>query len=165
MLLFVSILCPHSGLSEVKVIKIILFRVTNVQQKCTKNRFLTVKKIKEIKSQKQLFLGHEVYLEDAVEIVAKKMYYRGSAAMARDIFDLAVVYSDRPKDIIDTFGKFPEKTRNFYKAFHNLTMEGNALYSTAQAKSILLNGLKYTGKEMEICMSLEKDLIYKKCIH
>ncbi len=42
MLLFVSILCPHSGFSEVKVIKIILFRVTNVQQKCTKNRFLTV---------------------------------------------------------------------------------------------------------------------------
>ena len=49
MLLFVYILCPHSGFSEVKVIKIILFRVTNVQQKCTKNRFLTVKKIKEIK--------------------------------------------------------------------------------------------------------------------
>ena len=57
MLLFVSILCPHSGFSEVKVIKIILFRVTNVQQKCTKNRFLTVKEIKEIKSKKYLCIN------------------------------------------------------------------------------------------------------------
>ena len=121
--------------------------------------FIVGSQLTDFKSQKQLFLGHEVYLEDAVEIVAKKMYYRGSAAMARDIFDLAVVYSDRPKDIVDTFSKFPEKTRNFYKAFHNITMEGNALYSTTQAKSILPNGLKYIGKEIEICMSLEKDLI------
>lgn len=57
MLLFVSILCPHSGFSEVKVIKIILFRVTNVQQKCTKNRFLTVKEIKGIKSKKYLCIN------------------------------------------------------------------------------------------------------------
>lgn len=57
MLLFVSILCPHSGFSEVKVIKIILLRVTNVQQKCTQNRFLTVKKIKEIKSIKYLCIN------------------------------------------------------------------------------------------------------------
>ena len=48
---------PHSGFSEVKVIKIILFRVTNVQQKCTKNRFLTVKEIKEIKSKKYLCIN------------------------------------------------------------------------------------------------------------
>jgi hypothetical protein len=49
MLLFVSLLCPHSGFSEVKVVKIILFRVTNGQQKCTENSFLTVKETKEIK--------------------------------------------------------------------------------------------------------------------
>ena len=48
---------PHLGFSEVKVIKIILFRVTNVQQKCTKNRFLTVKEIKEIKSKKYLCIN------------------------------------------------------------------------------------------------------------
>nr|DAT79561.1 MAG TPA: hypothetical protein [Caudoviricetes sp.] len=48
---------PHLGFSDVKVIKIILFRVTNVQQKCTKNRFLTVKKIKEIKSIKYLCIN------------------------------------------------------------------------------------------------------------
>lgn len=48
---------PHSGFSEVKVIKIILFRVTNVQQKRTKNRFLTVKEIKEIKSKKHLCIN------------------------------------------------------------------------------------------------------------
>ena len=48
---------PHSGISEVKVIKIILFHVTNVQQKCTKNRFLTVKEIKEIKSKKCLYIN------------------------------------------------------------------------------------------------------------
>ena len=120
--------------------------------------FIVGSQLTNFKSQKQLFLGYDVYLEDAVEIVAKKMYYRGSAAMTRDIFDLAVVYSDRPRDIIDTFSKFPEKTRNFYKTFYSLTMEKSAQYSTAQARSILPDGLRYIGKELEICMSLEKEL-------
>ena len=120
--------------------------------------FIVGSQLTNFKSQKQLFLGYDVYLEDAVEIVAKKMYYRGSAAMTRDIFDLAVVHSDRPRDIIDTFSKFPEKTRNFYKTFYSLTMEKSAQYSTAQARSILPDGLRYIGKEMEICMSLEKEL-------
>ena len=37
-------------------------------------------------------------------------------------------------------------------------MEKSAQYSTAQARSILPDGLRYIGKEMEICMSLEKEL-------
>ena len=48
--------------------------------------------------------------------------------------------------------------RNFYKTFYSLTMEKSAQYSTAQARSILPDGLRYIGKEMEICMSLEKEL-------
>ena len=45
------------GVGYLAYIKIILFRVTNVQQKCTKNRFLTVKEIKEIKSKKYLCIN------------------------------------------------------------------------------------------------------------
>lgn len=37
-------------------------------------------------------------------------------------------------------------------------MEKSAQYSTAQVRSILPDGLRYIGKEMEICMSLEKEL-------
>jgi hypothetical protein len=35
--------------------------------------------------------GHEVRVETAVEIVAKKMWHRGATATARDLFDLALV--------------------------------------------------------------------------
>lgn len=123
--------------------------------------FIVGSQLTDFMPQKQFFLGHEVYLENAVEIVAKKMYYRGSAAMARDIFDLAVVYSNRSKDVLDTFSKFLDKTRNFYKTFHNLTLEGNTQYSIAQTNSILPDGVKYIGKEIEICISLEKQLLQR----
>jgi len=41
--------------------------------------------------------GRQVRVETAAEIVAKKMYYRGDKATARDLFDLALVVEHEPE--------------------------------------------------------------------
>jgi hypothetical protein len=36
--------------------------------------------------------GHEIYIDDSAEIIAKKIYYRGDYFKLRDFFDLAAAY-------------------------------------------------------------------------
>ena len=40
--------------------------------------------------------GHQVRVEKAAEIIAKKMYHRGDRVSARDLFDLALVIEREP---------------------------------------------------------------------
>lgn len=44
--------------------------------------------------------GREVKVETAGEIVAKKMYYRGEQATARDLFDLAMILEVAPEHLL-----------------------------------------------------------------
>lgn len=41
--------------------------------------------------------GHSINVETSVEIIAKKMWHRGNAVTARDLFDLALVIEREPK--------------------------------------------------------------------
>lgn len=41
--------------------------------------------------------GHSINVETSVEIIAKKMWHRGNAVTARDLFDLALVIDREPK--------------------------------------------------------------------
>jgi Nucleotidyl transferase AbiEii toxin, Type IV TA system len=43
--------------------------------------------------------GHSINVETSVEIIAKKMWHRGNAVTARDLFDLALVIEREPKAI------------------------------------------------------------------
>jgi hypothetical protein len=43
--------------------------------------------------------GHQVKVEKAAEIIAKKMYHRGNRATARDLFDLALVIEREPQSL------------------------------------------------------------------
>ena len=45
----------------------------------------------------ELLFGHEVLVETSTEIVAKKVWHRGSEFAARDIFDLAMVAEWEPQ--------------------------------------------------------------------
>lgn len=44
-------------------------------------------------------MGRQVKVETSAEIVAKKMYYRGDRATARDLFDLALVIERDPQSL------------------------------------------------------------------
>lgn len=51
--------------------------------------FIVGSQLSKFKPKETLFLNHHVNLEDSVEIVAKKIVYRGQYAVSRDVFDLA----------------------------------------------------------------------------
>ncbi len=45
-------------------------------------------------------MGREVKVETAAEVIAKKMYYRGDRATARDLFDLTLVIEREPDSLV-----------------------------------------------------------------
>lgn len=124
--------------------------------------FIVGAQLSDFKSKKQDFLGKEVYLEDPVEIVTKKLYYRGDRAMARDIFDLSVVISMREKDLLKTFLRFPEKVNAFYKRFMEVAKANNYALQIPQKNSILPNGEQFKENALKICYEFCQDFNRKK---
>ena len=53
--------------------------------------FIASPQITKFSAKQMDFYSNHVYTEDPVEIVSKKLFYRGNFAVPRDIFDLAVV--------------------------------------------------------------------------
>lgn len=57
--------------------------------------FIAASSITGYSSSKQLFFGQEVFLDHPVEIVAKKIYFRGDRVLPRDLFDLLVEITEK----------------------------------------------------------------------
>ena len=102
------------------------------------------------------FWGEEVLMDDAVEIVIKKIYYRGYQLLHRDVFDTAVVFaSARKADLIDELKKIPDKAEVFCK---KITYARFDLYSETFDDMLLYGGRPYKGQELDICKRLVKAL-------
>lgn len=122
--------------------------------------FIVSGKISKFPDTERTFQGLSVFVEDAVEIVAKKIYYRGSSVKPRDLFDLAVVYnSPRKKDLIKTLQAIPKETRDFFK-YYDLAKKNSSYipYSTSTQESILAGGKAFIGKEFILCDALKHDI-------
>lgn len=102
---------------------------------------------------KIIFLGKETQVEDPIEIVTKKLFYRGYDTHARDIFDLAIVYDgDRKYDLINTLIEYPDKFDSFKNAFQIRILDNKIVpYSVTDKEMLLSNGIKIAGKEIDIC--------------
>jgi Nucleotidyl transferase AbiEii toxin, Type IV TA system len=57
--------------------------------------------------------GHSINVETSVEIIAKKMWHRGAAVTARDLFDLALVIEREPK-ALQTAAQFIVRHRDSF---------------------------------------------------
>ena len=109
------------------------------------------------------FLGQELYLEDPVEIVSKKMFYRGTYLKPRDLFDLAVVsHSDRHNDLVKTLNKISEQTDNFFIKYNK--MKEKNIYSKESKDSILEGGIKFINNECYVIDKLGAELKAKRII-
>jgi hypothetical protein len=53
--------------------------------------------------------GRAVQLETVSEIIAKKIYYRGSEATPRDIFDIAAAARSQLEPMVNALRAFPEQ--------------------------------------------------------
>lgn len=103
----------------------------------------------------QNFLGKQVPLEDAVEIVCKKIYFRGNAVYPRDLFDLAIVYNSvRRNDLMNALHKIPDQFKVFADNFHKMSQNNLLLYSTSNANSLLEGGKYLVAKEATVCEEL-----------
>lgn len=97
------------------------------------------------------FFGQLVYLEDPVEIVTKKMFYRGGDVLPRDVFDLACVYhSDRKQDLMNALALYPEQLGRFVSAFRKkrASLE-QRLYGAVFPQNILPGGQSFNLHECE----------------
>lgn len=108
----------------------------------------------------QSFFGQIVMLDDVVEIVAKKLYFRNDHILPRDLFDLAIVYnSNRRSDLVDFALGVPEKIKIFIETFeNNKELLKYKAYSLVYWESILEGGRSIVGKEIDICQQFVDEI-------
>lgn len=67
--------------------------------------------------------GRAVRLETVPEIIAKKVYYRGSEATPRDIFDIAAAARSQLEPVVDALRAFPERVSKTRERLEKLNPE------------------------------------------
>ncbi len=63
--------------------------------------------------------GQEIRVETAVEIVAKKLWYRGDRATARDLFDLSLVIERESKQLLTATTLLRKNAKIFIEQIHS----------------------------------------------
>jgi len=105
--------------------------------------------------------GVYAYVEDPVEIVAKKIIYRADNFKPRDIFDLAVV-SDRFKaDVLKMAPFVAPKVETLTNRINQLEAQGQ-LEPQLLNMEILDGGRKVRGQELKICRRFLNDILFHK---
>lgn len=67
--------------------------------------------------------GRAVLLETIPEIIAKKVYYRGSEAKPRDIFDIAAAARTQLEPVVEALRAFPEQVSRTKERLEKLNPE------------------------------------------
>ena len=129
--------------------------------------FINASQISKFMPVKKEFLGQNIFVEDEVEIVSKKMFFRGKYALPRDLFDLAVVYnSNRKNDLIETLNSIPDKIAIFKKAFlTEISNEKFKPYTIFFNEMLLESNIIKNGNEIQYCQLLLKDLEKQKLVN
>lgn len=102
-------------------------------------------------------LGHHVYVDSPVEIVAKKIQYRAEDFKPRDMFDLATVYSAEKQLLLKNAPAFADKLDILCKRISALEAGGD-LDSFLSALPILEKGKKIRGQEVSLCKDFIREV-------
>lgn len=121
-----------------------------------KTDFIWAGQITDYTPHQEIFFSHLVYLEDPVEIVMKKLVYRGDLFLPRDIFDLAMVlHSYRGEDLRQEIWKHREQAAKFLIPYHDKRDQiRSQLYSVDSRDMLLPGGIAIAAHEIEICDEL-----------
>ena len=101
--------------------------------------------------------GVQAYVEDPVEIVAKKIIYRADSFKPRDIFDLAVVYDRLKADVLKAAPLIAPKIEALSNRINHWASSGK-LEDRLNEMEILDGGLKVRGHELDICRQCLNDI-------
>ena len=115
--------------------------------------FVNASQISDFKPEKKNFLGKFVYVEDPVEIVSKKLFFRGRYVLPRDLFDLAVVYdTSRKEDLFGVLINMKDKMEIFEKSFNTvINSYGFIPYTVSNMDMLLETNHIINGQEIELC--------------
>lgn len=65
--------------------------------------------------------GHQILVDDDIEIVVKKVFFRGASLHPRDLYDLATVFvGPRSKDLVYALAEIPEQVHEFEEALYRV---------------------------------------------
>jgi hypothetical protein len=103
----------------------------------------------------------EIMIESPVEVIAKKIYYRADAFAARDIFDLAFVYTVERKKILDDAESFVHKIDELEKRLDIFGKCGE-LMKSLKAVEIFPAGEIVRHREFDICRQFIADIRTKR---
>lgn len=95
-------------------------------------------------------LGEHIYVDNPVEIIAKKIHYRAEEFKPRDVFDLAIVFGDQKNSMLENSQVFAPKLETLEKRISDLDQSG-VMEPALQALDLLPGGEKVRGKEVKIC--------------
>lgn len=93
-----------------------------------------------------------VKVEHPIEILAKKLYYRGTQLKARDIFDFSTVFvSEQQNNLIDMALSFKDQFKSFKNSFLSKYSQGNLkVYSKLYPNTLLPNGKNLIENEIDM---------------
>lgn len=106
-----------------------------------------------MESERHVF-NQNIFVDDDIEIVTKKVFFRGASLHPRDLYDLATVYlGPRRSELVKALINIPEQLQEF----HDALQRGGPGFSFSEdyGLDLVLDiplGLK--GREVDICIDL-----------
>ena len=111
--------------------------------------FILSPRISNCKPVQAIIEGEKIFLDHPVEIIAKKIEHRANEFKARDVFDLAIVYSQMKTTMLKNLDISKEKLICLNRRVCDLH-ESNILENQLQEISRLPAGEKIRGTEFEL---------------
>lgn len=111
--------------------------------------FILSPRISNCKPVQAIIEGEKIFLDHPVEIIAKKIEHRASEFKARDVFDLAILYSQMKTTMLKNLDISKEKLICLKNRVCDLH-ESNILENQLQEISRLPAGEKIRGTEFEL---------------
>lgn len=111
--------------------------------------FILSPRISNCKPVQAIIEGEKIFLDHPVEIIAKKIEHRANEFKARDVFDLAIVYSQMKTIMLKNLDISKEKLICLNRRVCDLH-ESNILENQLQEISRLPAGEKIRGTEFEL---------------
>ena len=98
--------------------------------------------------------NQNIFVDDDIEIVTKKVFFRGASLHPRDLYDLATVYlGPRRSELLKALINIPEQLQEFHDALQRVGPGFS--FSEDYGLDLVLDiplGLK--GREVDICIDL-----------
>ena len=73
-----------------------------------------------MESERHVF-NQNIFVDDDIEIVTKKVFFRGASLHPRDLYDLATVYlGPRRSELVNALINIPEQLQEFHDALQRV---------------------------------------------